>query len=257
MDNAAKYSYDRSTVRVGAGIQARGSEYFIAFANEGFEVRPEEIAKLKERGYRSDRAVWATGEGSGIGLWIVDEIMKAHGGRLLIIPTQNRITEVRLVFPLLKEWINVPMSYRVLLLEDDYLQSKYARQALEEEFKAEVEVETMSTESEFHRKFEAIAQNPPAVAVVDIMLRWATPSRDMPSPPEYASPPERAGLRCAQRLRDDERTRDVKLILYSVLDSEYFGDASRPAEAISLVKDIHFEELIEKIREAMSNARQL
>ena len=40
-----------------------------------------------------------TGEGSGIGLWIVDRIMSALGGRLDIQPTQpDGLTSVRLEF---------------------------------------------------------------------------------------------------------------------------------------------------------------
>jgi len=102
MDNAAKYSYDGTVVRVWGGIQARGTELFMAVANEGLEVKPDEAPLLKQRGYRGRDAISATGEGSGIGLWIVDEIMQAHGGRLAITPTQNGITEVRLVFPITK-----------------------------------------------------------------------------------------------------------------------------------------------------------
>ncbi|HVN04734.1 MAG TPA: HAMP domain-containing sensor histidine kinase [Bryobacteraceae bacterium] len=102
MDNAAKYSFDGTVVRVWGGVQARGAELFIGVANEGLEVKPEEVPLLKQRGYRGRDAVAATGEGSGIGLWIVDEIMQAHGGRLAITPTQNGITEVRLVFPITK-----------------------------------------------------------------------------------------------------------------------------------------------------------
>jgi signal transduction histidine kinase len=102
LDNAAKYSYDKTTVTVTGGVQSKGTEFYIAVLNEGFEVRPEDVPKLKVRGYRSDKAISATGEGSGIGLWIVDEIMRAHGGNLAITATQNGITEVRLVFPVVK-----------------------------------------------------------------------------------------------------------------------------------------------------------
>jgi signal transduction histidine kinase len=102
MDNAAKYSFEGTEVRVTGGIQAKGSEFFISVANEGFEVKPEHVHKLRQRGYRGDLAIQSTGEGSGIGLWIVDEIMKAHGGHLAITPTQNGITDVRLVFPVVK-----------------------------------------------------------------------------------------------------------------------------------------------------------
>ena len=102
LDNAAKYSFDQTVVRVACGVQSKRSEFFISVTNEGFEVKPEDASKLKKRGYRSERAVRASGEGSGIGLWIVDEIMRAHGGRLAITPTQNGVNDFRLVFSIVK-----------------------------------------------------------------------------------------------------------------------------------------------------------
>ena len=102
LDNAGKYSFDNTKVRVFGGTQSGGSEFFISVCNEGLEVRPEDVQRLKQRGQRSDRAVQSAGEGSGIGLWIADEIMLAHGGRLAITPTANGVTEVRLVFPVVK-----------------------------------------------------------------------------------------------------------------------------------------------------------
>jgi signal transduction histidine kinase len=102
LDNAGKYSFDGTTVRVSGGVQSRGTEFFISVANQGFEVQPEQVPKMKQRGFRGDQAIWSTGEGSGIGLWIVDEIMNGHGGTLAITPTQNGVTDVRLVFPVVK-----------------------------------------------------------------------------------------------------------------------------------------------------------
>ena len=102
LDNAGKYSFDNTKVRILGGTQSGGSEFFISVCNEGLEVRPEDVQRLKQRGQRSDRAIQSAGEGSGIGLWIVDEIMQAHGGRLAITPTQNGVTEVKLVFPVVR-----------------------------------------------------------------------------------------------------------------------------------------------------------
>ena len=102
LDNAFKYSFDGTEIRVFGGTQARGTEYFIAVANEGLEVKPEEVHELKKRGYRSQDAISSTGEGSGIGLWIVDQIMRAHGGSLEIAATANGITLVKLVFSVVK-----------------------------------------------------------------------------------------------------------------------------------------------------------
>jgi nitrogen-specific signal transduction histidine kinase len=43
------------------------------------------------------------GEGNGIGLWVVDNIMKAHRGELEIFPTTaDKFTQVRLLFPIHK-----------------------------------------------------------------------------------------------------------------------------------------------------------
>ena len=137
------------------------------------------------------------------------------------------------------------MKLRVLLVEDDHIQRANARQAIESAFDAEVE--TKSTESEFQRDFEAIASNPPHIAVLDIMLRWANPVLDMqPAPSEVTSQPQHAGLRCASLLKDP-RTSAVKVILYSVLSSDDLG--VRPPEGADwIIKDLDFQNLIESIR---------
>jgi DNA-binding NarL/FixJ family response regulator len=92
------------------------------------------------------------------------------------------------------------MKLRILLLEDDHMQREDIRQALIQELGAQVETKT--TESEFRQDFEAITANPPDVAVLDVMVRWAGPSRVMPvAPDEVTRNPEQAGLRCARLLR--------------------------------------------------------
>ena len=144
------------------------------------------------------------------------------------------------------------MKLRVLLVEDDHIQRQNARQAIENAIEAEVE--TKSTEWEFQRDFEAIAANPPHVAVLDIMLRWANPAADMPSAPTDVTSSSEAGLRCARRLLSDERTRDVKVLLYSVLAKDDLGE--RPPEgADCVIKEVDFENLIERIRGARAGLR--
>ena len=140
------------------------------------------------------------------------------------------------------------MKLRVLLLEDDHLQRKDVQQALEKGLGAAVETKT--TESEFRRDFEEIASNPPDVAVLDVMVRWANPSRDMPAAPqEVTDNPEKAGIRCARELRDDARTKAVKVILYSVLGNEDMGDEPLPDDVIGVVKETDFANLLEKVKE--------
>ncbi|MCI0488511.1 MAG: GAF domain-containing protein [Blastocatellia bacterium] len=99
LDNAGKYSYSGSKVIIYWGLTGK-ERFHISVINRGLPIRPGEVRKCVERGWRGGLAEVTTGEGSGIGLWIVDNIMKAHGGELVIVPTTDEgLTEVKLVFP--------------------------------------------------------------------------------------------------------------------------------------------------------------
>lgn len=98
LDNAGKYSFGGSEVRIQGGLTKTG-RFQITIVNKGLPIRLEDVQLCKERGWRSGLAELTTGEGGGIGLWIVDNIMKAHRGELIINPTVEKVTRVQLVFP--------------------------------------------------------------------------------------------------------------------------------------------------------------
>jgi GAF domain-containing protein len=102
LDNAGKYSYANTVVEIYGGLTTRTQRFHITVVNEGLPLRGIAIQDCIKRGWRSDKAKGVTGEGSGIGLWIVSNIMEIHGGELRIIPTTttNR-TEIKLIFPTL------------------------------------------------------------------------------------------------------------------------------------------------------------
>jgi signal transduction histidine kinase len=99
LDNAVKYSYRETKIRVFAG-QTKSGRFYMAVTNIGFPIHPEEVNRCRERYWRGESAEGSAGEGNGIGLWIVDHIMRAHGGALDILPTRpnDGLTEVRLIF---------------------------------------------------------------------------------------------------------------------------------------------------------------
>jgi len=135
---------------------------------------------------------------------------------------------------------------KILLVEDDHLQCAYVRQALTSTLGADVTTKTC--ESEFRVDFESITAEPPDIAVLDIMLRWASPSRDAkPAPAD--STPYHAGLRCAQMLSEDPRTQNVKIILYSVLPKEDFAPALLPKNAVYVVKEPDCQNLIDAVND--------
>ncbi len=101
MDNASKYSSPNSTVRIYGGLTAT-RRFHISVANKGIRIRPEDVKHCVEREWRSDYARLVTSEGSGIGLYIVDNLQRAQGGELIITPTVEKITDIKLVFPQFK-----------------------------------------------------------------------------------------------------------------------------------------------------------
>lgn len=105
IDNAFKYAYSNTMIRVVYRISNTG-RFCISVLNCGLKINGPESTSCKSRGWRSPEAQLYTGEGSGIGLWIVDHIMKAHRGDLIVVPTNDHgITEVILAFPIQKKEI--------------------------------------------------------------------------------------------------------------------------------------------------------
>jgi len=102
LDNAGKYSYPGTKIRVFGGLTKSG-RFHLSVSNTGFPIKPHQVQLCVQRAWRSEDAEATTGEGSGIGLWFVDHVMKGHGGELIITPTNDHgQTQVSLIFPLKK-----------------------------------------------------------------------------------------------------------------------------------------------------------
>jgi signal transduction histidine kinase len=112
LDNAVKYSFSSSTIHISGGTTRTG-RFQISVLNKGLAIRPDEVRKCLERGWRGDRAKTSTGEGSGVGLWLVDNIMRAHGGDVVVVATTpNGMTEVKLAFPARGHILNLSRAGR-------------------------------------------------------------------------------------------------------------------------------------------------
>lgn len=139
------------------------------------------------------------------------------------------------------------MKLKILFLEDDHRQRTPTREALEAGLDAEVE--TKRTEWEFVRDFEAIASSRPHVVVIDAMLQWGNaPGMEKPSD-EITRNPQKAGVRCVQKLRDDPRTAGLPVVVYSIFPRQDLLGMGLPANTATVSKEPEFENLLEKIRE--------
>lgn len=99
LDNAFKYSYPHTQIVISGGATEKG-RFSISIVNEGIPIRAAEVHSCTKYGWQSEWAKGYSDTGSGIGLWVVDHIMKIHDGSLQIEPTRGRKTEVRLLFPM-------------------------------------------------------------------------------------------------------------------------------------------------------------
>jgi len=80
LDNAAKYTPSGGEVSVQA--VAERSSVRIAVANTGEGIAPEDLAYIFERFYRGEKSRSREWGGAGIGLSIVKEVAKVHGGQV-------------------------------------------------------------------------------------------------------------------------------------------------------------------------------
>jgi signal transduction histidine kinase len=94
VDNACKYSQD-NTVNIIIGNSGRWIE--LLFNDNGIGIPEEEIKKIFEPFYRASNALSV--RGSGIGLQLVQQIIKNHNGEIEISSSLNKGTTVTIRLP--------------------------------------------------------------------------------------------------------------------------------------------------------------
>ncbi len=96
LDNAFKYNKQGGKVSVCAH-KTTDNNIVIDIADTGCGISKNDLAHVKEKFYKANVSV----RGSGIGLAVVDEIIKMHNGTLEITSTENVGTRVTMRFPLI------------------------------------------------------------------------------------------------------------------------------------------------------------
>lgn len=146
-----------------------------------------------------------------------------------------------------------------LIVEDDKLQFSYIKNGIKEgRCFSKSRIERIATECEFIEKFESIATDKPDLILLDIMLRWTDPAPDMTLPPADIAKEGffRAGVRCEQRLAVDPRTRNIPVIVYSILEKKDFeGEIRERPEVHYLEKDFSLEKLNSKLEECLLHGK--
>jgi signal transduction histidine kinase len=97
LDNAAKYSYEDVAVEIGG--DASDDTFAVTVTSVGLPLSLDEARATLRRNWRGPHARAATGEGSGLGLWIADHLMRSMNGTIRVEPVGDATT-VRLTFPI-------------------------------------------------------------------------------------------------------------------------------------------------------------
>ena len=94
LDNAFKYT--ESGGRVAVFAEKAQGELIVSIADTGCGISKEDLPHITEKFYKANMSV----RGSGIGLAVVDEIIKLHNGRLDIASAQGKGTVVTIFLPI-------------------------------------------------------------------------------------------------------------------------------------------------------------
>ncbi|MFC2156609.1 ATP-binding protein [Acidobacteriota bacterium] len=101
LDNAVKYSGKDPKVYFRAHVE--GDFVLLEVQDKGFGISEDEQKKVFEKFYRSPDPTSKNIEGSGIGLTLVNHIIKAHGGEVLLESILGEGTRVILKLPIFQK----------------------------------------------------------------------------------------------------------------------------------------------------------
>jgi signal transduction histidine kinase len=98
LDNAAKYSGQNPQITLRAWSEA--GEVCFQVEDNGIGISPADQKRIFQKFYRSGAAMAGSVKGSGIGLTLVDHIVKAHGGTISLESEPGKGTKVTIRLPL-------------------------------------------------------------------------------------------------------------------------------------------------------------
>jgi len=98
ISNAIKYSPPGSQITINTAMRSR--YYQVDITDNGIGMPKDDIPRIFERFYRVDKARSRAMGGTGLGLAIANEIMKAHGGKILAVSEMGKGTTMKVRFPI-------------------------------------------------------------------------------------------------------------------------------------------------------------
>lgn len=97
LSNAVKYSDKGQTVKIGA--KKKGKRFILYVRDNGIGISKESLPYVFDQFYTEDKAR-SSGKSQGVGLYVVREIMKDHGGEVYVKSKKGKGSTFSIVLPL-------------------------------------------------------------------------------------------------------------------------------------------------------------
>ena len=281
LSNAFKFTLNGS---VAVRVRQEGSDAVLEVADSGIGIPEHELPRLFERFHRVEGTVGRTQEGSGIGLALVQELVKLHGGTISARSELGRGTTFRVAVPrgtahLPPERISVPRSLASTAVGAQVFVQEALRSILSNAAEASSGLQTLAEAPISSRQFGGAAAAHILLAddnadmrayvrdllsssyvveeVADGEQALAAARRERPDLiVSDVMMPRLDGLSLLRVLRNDESLRDVPVVLLSARAGEEARVEGLDAGADDyLVKPFSARELLARIGARLELAR--
>lgn len=96
-DNAIKYTSPGGTITL--KVKEEKNYVHVDVSDTGIGIPPSQIDKLFVKFFRADNALRFQTSGSGLGLYVVKNIIEAHGGTMSVVSEENKGTTISFTIP--------------------------------------------------------------------------------------------------------------------------------------------------------------
>ncbi len=223
--------------QVTIGVSCSDKAVRVDIRDGGPAIPPEEQGKLFQRFYRINNPAVADRAGTGLGLPIAKQIIELHGGGMLVDSKSGEGSTFTYVLPRQSGAAEKAAALHgpdqrttVLVVEDERdIAELIALQLRSEGF--EVLTTAMGEQA-----LTWARERPIDLITLDMML------------------PDITGMEVLRRLKSDEATADIPVIVVSVIQPKITGTAWGAAEHIS--KPFALDKLMDSVRRTLGNARR-
>jgi len=106
LSNAAKYSGDQRWIRVAVTREGRDA-IAIAVEDRGIGIDPGDLERIFDRFYRAGDVLTREVSGTGLGLSVVDHVVRAHGGEIRVDTTKGAGSTFTIELPIVEDYRDV------------------------------------------------------------------------------------------------------------------------------------------------------